>query len=527
MLEHNPRRNGIGHTEQFVGLEPLEARTLLSITPGTAFDGMNFNSTSAGAVPPDTHAAVGPNNVVETVNTAVRVFDKAGTVLSTRELSSFFGVSEDYPNQFISDPRVVYDESTGHFIMEALYIDNANESSFVLLATSNTSNPTGGWEKHIIDVTETENGQRLWGDFPGLGWDADGIYITLNMFDFSAVGGFHHASLITINKKAAEDGNASTFTSYHVQFSSDDFTVQPATMHGSKSRGPLYMIEESPSEDGQHLEVLKIAANKLSSHPTILRYEITVPFYTPGIQTPAPQLGGFPMDTGDSRILDASWRGGTLVAAQNAGDPITGVTHARWYAISTTTGVPMYSQSGDIDPGPGVFTYYPSVEINPAGSIGMTYMQSSATQYVSMYITGRAASDPSGVMQAPVLAKGGETTYMSFDAPLYRAGDFSGVSVDPLNGSFWAANEYATSKILFDGLNANWGTWIAKFTVAAGGPYLAMSPTSGGIVIGGGSSTIPLATTGELQDLLASRAASRFHDVTDLLDEIGRRRRGT
>src|SRR5205814_2160573 len=117
---------------------------------------------------PDTHAAAGPGNSVETVNTAMRVFDKTGRVISTQQLSSFFGLPG---SEFITDPKIGYDQATGHFILIALDIDDAKQNGYVLLATSNTSNPTGAWEKHRVNVTEvTSNGTRAWGDYPALGW---------------------------------------------------------------------------------------------------------------------------------------------------------------------------------------------------------------------------------------------------------------------------------------------------------------------------------------------------------------------
>jgi len=56
-------------------------------------------------------------------------------------------------------------------------------------------------------------------------------------------------------------------------------------------------------------------------------------------------------------------------------------------------------------------------------------------------------------MQRPVEVKRGETNYTGS-----RAGDFSGISVDAQDGTFWAANEYANTET-----PRNWGTWIAHF----------------------------------------------------------------
>src|SRR5690349_8460250 len=72
-------------------LERLEDRAVPAVTVLKSFAGMNFNDTASGGEPPDTILAAGPGHVVELVNTAIRVSDKDGTALSTRELSDFFG----------------------------------------------------------------------------------------------------------------------------------------------------------------------------------------------------------------------------------------------------------------------------------------------------------------------------------------------------------------------------------------------------------------------------------------------------
>jgi FG-GAP-like repeat/FG-GAP repeat len=100
-------------------------------------------------------------------------------------------------------------------------------------------------------------------------------------------------------------------------------------------------------------------------------------------------------------------------------------------------------------------------------------MQSSATQYMSMYVTGqRFGVDPAGSMQPPVLVMAGQAAYHdnghggtgtlgSVTNP-YRAGDYSGVAFDPNNiNSLWAANEFALNAGF-----AGWGTRVVGFSVS-------------------------------------------------------------
>ena len=75
-------------------------------------------------------------------------------------------------------------------------------------------------------------------------------------------------------------------------------------------------------------------------------------------------------------------------------------------------------------------------------------------------VTGRTSGDASGTMETPVLvpAGTGKANYHDFTSG-GRAGDLSGINVDPSDGTFWAVNEFANTEA-----TANWGTAIANFT---------------------------------------------------------------
>jgi hypothetical protein len=190
------------------------------------------------------------------------------------------------------------------------------------------------------------------------------------------------------------------------------------------------------------------------------------------------------METNDSRVLNAEWRGNVLVAAQCVGVAADSNCHARWYQLNTAGASPALVQQGTIGVGSGADSYYPSIALAPGGTLGLDYMESSSTEYVSMYVTGRAPDDPAGKMQTPVLAKAGEAPYtvdQSLESPPYRAGDFSGITVD-VDGSFWAANEYASTDDYGGlGFGVNWGTALANFQVSSNAPpRLAQAPQVNG-----------------------------------------------
>jgi hypothetical protein len=428
-------------------LEALEGRLVPTVSVLQSFAGMSFNDTASGGEPPDTIMAAGPNHVVELVNTAIRVSDKNGGVLSTRELSAFFSTLGAVGQ--MSDPQLSYDELSGRFVVGALDFDlpGVGPSHFDF-AVSNTSDPTGGWDFRRYDMNDLVPGVADFADFPRLGWNADAYVVSFNMFTTAAT--YDHVDTLSIDK-ASLAGHRQV-----VPGGLTNFTMAPATMHGAAAGGPLWLVEGAGADPaGDALPGTAIRAvrmdNVLSDSPTFTYFTVPVaPYLNP---FPALQPGGV-FDTNDSRVLNAAWRGGRLVAAQTVAGLLT--AQARWYELNTATAAPALTQSGQVRSGFLVSTYFPSVEVNAAGDLGMTYMQSSFRQYVSVYVTGQQHGAAPGAMQPGVLVHAGEGTYLGT-----RGGDYSGISVDPVNDTFWAANEYSRASLEL------WGTWVASFTVGA------------------------------------------------------------
>jgi hypothetical protein len=201
---------------------------------------------------------------------------------------------------------------------------------------------------------------------------------------------------------------------------------------------------------------------------------MVTPYDSPPAATqPAPTRAGTirgSIDTGDARILNAAMRGSRLVASQTVGSD--GAAHARWYEFNITASTATLRQSGEISRGgingaPDlVNTYYPSIDIAANGDLGMTFMESTSTEFMSMWITGRKETDALGAMETPSLVGAGQGAYS--DGPPnpnpFRAGDYSGISVDPsANNLFWAANEFASKEDPANG--ADWLTKIASFSI--------------------------------------------------------------
>jgi hypothetical protein len=416
-----------------------------------------------GPVPPlalDPDLAAGPAHVVETVNQFIGIYDKStGTQLFKQSLRDFFAFNPLGGTGAILDPVVTYDEQAGRFVVAALGASlGPDPHSAIELAVSNDANPLHGWSVNQINIQETTaGGALLMGDFDRLGWNADAWVITTNMIpeDFST---FDHVQVIAIDKLSRAVHRSDVYAD---RLGAQHFSLQPATMHGALPGDPLWLVEAAPADSsgvaqgGDYVRVVRMA-NVLSATPTFTTTHIPVAHFDPLPE--AVQPGGIPVNAEDASVLNAAWRGNRLVASQPVGSG--GVAHARWYEFNTSP-APTLTQSGEINPGPGVYTYYPAIEIAANGDLGMTYTQSSASEFISMYVTGRKATDPLGTMQTGVLVKAGDDIFMGGG----RMGDYAGISVDPVTGtSFWVNKDYPTAQHII----RNWATWIANFSVGGG-----------------------------------------------------------
>src|SRR5205807_2611612 len=145
---------------------------------------------------------------------SLRVYTTSGTARTPKSvpLSQFFGRAAGGttgPTDFISDPRCVYDATTGRWFVTILDLNSAAYPAFVddqnFIAVSKTSDPMGDWNIYSFDVTDNGlNGSPLHpgcagpplgaltvagclGDQPTIGIDQYGVYVTDNEYAFSEV----------------------------------------------------------------------------------------------------------------------------------------------------------------------------------------------------------------------------------------------------------------------------------------------------------------------------------------------------
>ena len=215
--------------------------------------------------PPDQALCVGPGHVLEVINTAVRVFTKSGAPATpTVSLNRFLG----YPSAFVRpagpfganifDPVCHYDSDTGRFFVVA---DNLGQDpvsgdltgkNTLDIAVSKSSDPTGGWFLYRLPIQNDgtdgtpNHGCDLkfcFGDYPHIGADRNGFFITTNeysLFGDGTNGGaaYTGAQIYAISKRALAAGTSAPQV---VQFENPplgpfrSFTVWPAISPAGKA----------------------------------------------------------------------------------------------------------------------------------------------------------------------------------------------------------------------------------------------------------------------------------------------------
>jgi hypothetical protein len=227
--------------------------------------------------PPDQGLCAGNGDVVEVVNDVFNVYNSSGQSLlpdntatnivsgfprnvdHAIDLNSFFGYapainrSTGVRAQEVTDPSCLYDAATGHFFLIALTLETRPNGSLTLqnhidIAVTQTSDPTGTWNIYRLDVTndgtnpDPSNACPCLGDYPHIGADANGFYVTTNSYPWNG-NGFDGAQIYAFPKAQLAAG-ASTITGVHI----DTFgAVNVPSDAGPTQPGFTVWPAESPS----------------------------------------------------------------------------------------------------------------------------------------------------------------------------------------------------------------------------------------------------------------------------------------
>jgi hypothetical protein len=406
---------------------------------GQSYDGIDFLGSNCGCRPPDSNAAVGNNFVVETVNFQIRIFDKTtGAILLNELLATFFGAPSG------GDVYVVYDDTADRWYVSAF--DSSDAGLF--LAVSNDGNPLHGFKPtyHLTNV----------GGFPDYqkpGFNKDAIFISFNNF---GPGGGAAATIAAIDKAAALSGTLTYFVSHpEFQFRA----MPPAQMHGEKEspwrhidKVEWFVSTDGTDAVGSTIRVTKMT-NYLSNSASFTYTSLPVTQYRNASR--ADQPGGTVTTFLNTTTTQVQYHKGHLLTAIASSTAPDGFVYPKglFFQVDVSGGTPALLKEGVIDPGAGVAVQMPSVDEDNKGNLGLTWMESSSGEYLSMWV---GTIETAGKLTTSVAAPG-----RGFFYPSDRIGDYSTTVLDPSDGkTFWSANEYIGD----DGATDIWRTHITSFT---------------------------------------------------------------
>lgn len=414
------------------------------------FPGMDDN----GSAPPDPEIAVGPNHVVQVVNTAIAFFSKTGTKTFQQDLGNtgFFGTVG--AGSFVFDPRVFYDQIAQRWFVLALDVNfSTNDESHLLLAVSDDNDPNGTWAKYRISNLLTVNGQLCWADYPMAGYNKDGLVVSYNMFRFS--GSSVGAQFQVIPKADLLNNGRPTVSSFYER---DSFSAQPAfTMDAAVDR--VFMTE------AWTLSSLRLwAVGDVAGSPTLQSADVQVPPFSVNIGLLRSRSGG-QLDPVAIRLMNSVYRAKKLATTHTiAVSDSDSRGMIRWYEFDVRnwplSGTPTLTQSGNIRGRAGENYLMPDIFSNKYGSMAVVFTRCSDTIAADMMVATRKRTDSPGSFGTPTMLATSRGVYSGYA----RWGDYHATVTDPADDStFWSVAQMIpqNARGFFD-----WSTEIQKYTVA-------------------------------------------------------------
>ena len=516
----------VGAASGFVGLTEFDQAYLV-------FAGFP-NGVNGELEPPDQGLAVGNGFVVEAINDAIAVFDTSGAVFAAEALNPFFDQPPEATlldpktgkigppfGSVVSDPRVLYDASTGRFFISVVEIDVdpatgalAKKSHF-MFAVSVDSNPLDGFSVFALDTTN--DGDARFGtcpcfpDQPLVGFDANGYYMGTNAFSISTQT-FRGAQLYAMSKAALEatppSGTPIPFAAVHFgnlnQAEGPGHSIQPAAIppggsFETASGGTEYFVSAldfTHTLDARLTVWALTNTSSLNSVPKLTLTNTVIDTETYG-QPPATRQKPGPTPLLDLIVQDFGIRNHEALIADND-DRLQQVTFAQgmlWTSVPTV----VQTKKGPVRAGAAWFiltpsvngsmvsatvanqgylainsakqdsVLFPAVGVNAAGQGVIAFSIAGEDFFPSAgYATLDAVNGAGPVLMsfAGVAPDDGFSPYFGVStAPgrVGRWGDYSWATADE-SGTFWIGAEVIAPKSPLETFVpfANWGTFIAS-----------------------------------------------------------------
>ena len=450
VVEHpRPRRILSGAA---VPVEDLAEQTYLA-PPVSATIGLNFegipnsaNGKALEGVPSDDNLAVGATQVVETINTAWQVFDKATgkSVLGPQQISALFtgvpGLCGQGQTFFWSDPIVLYDQFANRWIISQIAYEKSGTTGNECIAVSETSDATGKYNRYIFKF-----GNKVFNDYDKLSVWPDAYYANYNLFGPQSFTGddacaYDRAAMLTGAKaKAVCFLNPTEFS--FLPSNADGATPPP-------SGEPSFFVDLNPSNSRSlhlyrfHVDFANPSKSKFTGPITIPVKAYAMACGANGTCIPQPDTKQQLDSLGDRLMFRLAYRNFTdheALVVSHSVMTSRAVSGERWYEIRDPNGTPKIHQQGTFTHG-GDSLWMGSIDMDKEGDMAFAFSESnSTTLHPSLAFTGRVPTDPLNTMESlsTIFTAKGSATDQS------RWGDYSSMVIDPVDDcTFWYVNQY-------------------------------------------------------------------------------------
>jgi hypothetical protein len=407
--------------------------TVLTAFPGDSGPGPKDN--------PDNTGAVGPGHVVDFTNTNVVIHDKAtGDVIKRMTQTEFWKrVKPGFDMPVLNDPRMLYDPLSARWFGVIAEMKGASSG---FLAVSEGPDPTKGWNGVRLPMAPADVGMKL-------GVDRNGLYITFIVM----TGNTHTMHSCYAIPKADATAAAGPSLAHLQTFADLEIESFPATdLDANKPPdAPEILLNREFGNSFSKMYLYKITwAGTSASISKAQTIPLSRTYVTPNgrslrNQATQPAPGGRLRADEARRTTCVYAHGGSVFSCNEAKRGIDSRCGVFWCEIRVKDGALL--QEGFVDDADRDYLV-PTLAVDAGGDIGLGCTGTSATEYPSVYVMMRAATDPPNTMRRPVPAAKGTTVFSgSRSSPFGIAwGNYNSTCVDPSDAAvLWTYQQYATS----------------------------------------------------------------------------------
>jgi hypothetical protein len=458
--------------------------------------GVNFEGLSGFPDPPDPVGCIGPNHYMQSINSVYAIYNRTGTLLvGPNNLNTLFG-NVPGANCNSGDPIILYDDQAGRWLVAEFSICSTND--MMLIAISQTSDPTGSWHQYSFDV-----GDRP--DYMKFGVWRDAYYMGTNTWAANSndIYAFERSKMLNGDQTAKMIGfdniwRPGNFMGVQIAVPADnDGAFAPAGKPG------IFMIlnEDGYAGGTDQLWIMELGVNWTTPYLSTFNrtQQINVAAFSGAINTGwnnIDQPGTIQRLCAVSDIVmnAPQYRNfgthETMVLCHTVDASGTNIAGMRWYELRRLTGgVWSIRQQGTYAPD-GNSRWMGSIHMNAKKEIGMGYSVSSTTVYPSIRVCGQNALEnatASGIMNVAEMSVFSGSYSQSGDN---RWGDYTACFIDPVDDrTFWYTGMYVDN-------NNKRHTRIASFNIFPSSIYVDQAVA----VSGNGSSIDPVKTVREAVD---------------------------